>query len=173
MPSVVFLQKCWWHRHLWFVNDRRHVQVLLVIKHPLLIILFYFAVSSDIVGPDCPQLVQPVRRQHGPCRPLEQALRVRWLLHLGKDVSTANDLLQITTTCLQRPLFWSPVFLIWKTMKPTNNDHLSTTATIFGLQRWSLYTGLTVLKVCHNFAQAFKAKIYEQSTESRFIKFLG
>ncbi len=27
---------------------------------------------------------------------------------------------------------------------PLNNDHLSTTATIFGSQRWSLNTGLTV-----------------------------
>jgi len=56
----------------------------------------------------------------------------------------ANDHLRKTTTCLQRPPFWSPIFTFYNIKQPLNKNHLSTTATIFGSRGWSLYTGLTV-----------------------------
>ncbi len=37
----------------------------------------------------------------------------------------------MATTCLQQPLFWGPVFLIYSVKLPLNNDHLSTNTTIF------------------------------------------
>jgi hypothetical protein len=49
-----------------------------------------------------------------------------------------NNHLRIATTILRSHL--ELLLLTW----PLNNDHLSTTATIFGSQGWSLYTGLTV-----------------------------
>ena len=52
----------------------------------------------------------------------------------------ANDHLRITTTCVQRPLFWGPIFTFYSIKLPLNNDHLSTTATIFGSRGWSFYT---------------------------------
>jgi len=56
----------------------------------------------------------------------------------------AIDHLQTATTYLQRPLFCGPIFLVYSIKVPLNNDHLSTTAIIFGSQGWPLYTGLTV-----------------------------
>jgi hypothetical protein len=58
-----------------------------------------------------------------------------------------NDHFLITTTCLQWPLFWGPNFNFHIVKLPLNNDHLSTTATNFGSQGWSLYISLTVLLV--------------------------
>ena len=55
-----------------------------------------------------------------------------------------NDHLRIATTCLQRPLFWSPNLRLHNINLPLNNDHLSTTATNLGSRGWSLYKGLTV-----------------------------
>jgi hypothetical protein len=63
---------------------------------------------------------------------------------MKRSVSGISAKSEPTTTCLQRLLFWSPVFHIYRTNEPLNNDHLSTTATIFGSQGRSLYTGLTV-----------------------------
>ncbi len=54
-----------------------------------------------------------------------------------------NDHLWITTTCLQRPLFWGLNFNFHNVNLPLNNDHLSTTATNFGSRGCSLYTSLT------------------------------
>ncbi len=45
----------------------------------------------------------------------------------------------------KRPPFWSPNFDLHNINLLLNNDHLSTTATNFGSQGWSLCTGLTVL----------------------------
>jgi len=70
-----------------------------------------------------------------------------WLIY---SQTWANDHLRIATTCLQRPLFCGPVFLVYSIKVPLNNDHLSTTATIFGSRGWPLYTGLTVHKWRHN-----------------------
>ena len=55
-----------------------------------------------------------------------------------------NDHLWTTTTCLQRPPFWGPIFTFYNIKLPLNNDHLSITATNLGSRGWSLYTGLTV-----------------------------
>jgi len=58
-----------------------------------------------------------------------------------------NDHLRIATTCLQRPQFWGPNFNFHNIKLPLNNDHLSTMATNFGSQGWSLSTSLTVYKL--------------------------
>jgi len=58
-----------------------------------------------------------------------------------------NDHLRITTTCLQQPQFWGPNFNFHNIKLPLNNDHLSTTATNFGSQGWSLNTSLTVYTI--------------------------
>ncbi len=55
-----------------------------------------------------------------------------------------NNHLQITTTCLQRPPFWSPNLSLYNIKLPLNKDHLSTTATNLGSWGWSLYTSSTV-----------------------------
>ncbi len=70
------------------------------------------------------------------------------MLHIKLHYSQTwvNDHLRMTTTCLQRPLFWAPDFNFYNIKLPLNNDHLSTTATNFGTRGWSLYTGLTVFK---------------------------
>ncbi len=47
---------------------------------------------------------------------------------------------ELTTTCLQRPLFWSPIFNLCNIKLPLNNDHLSTTAKTFGLRDGGLCT---------------------------------
>jgi len=72
-----------------------------------------------------------------------------------------NDHLRIATTCLQRPQFWGPNFNFHNTKQPLNNDHLSTTATNFGSQGWSLYTSLTV----------FAIKISKERTYSPIYQF--
>ncbi len=59
----------------------------------------------------------------------------------------ANSHLLIAPTCLLRPSFWGPVLNHYSIKWPLNNDHLSTTATIFGCQGWLLYTGLTVIRL--------------------------
>jgi len=56
----------------------------------------------------------------------------------------ANYHLWITTTCLQRPLFWYHNFNFHNVKLPLNNDHLLTMATNLGSRGWSLYTSLTV-----------------------------
>ncbi len=56
----------------------------------------------------------------------------------------ATNHFRIATTCLQRPpIFRSHVKLSLHKW-PLNNNHLSTTATIFGFQGWLLYSSLTV-----------------------------
>ncbi len=55
-----------------------------------------------------------------------------------------NEHRRITTTCLQRPPFWGPIFNFYNIKLPLNNDHLSTMATNLGSRGWSLYTCLTV-----------------------------
>ncbi len=55
-----------------------------------------------------------------------------------------NDNFRITTTCLQRPSFWSRNLILFSKNLHLNNDHLLTTATNLGSRGWSLYTGLTV-----------------------------
>ncbi len=52
------------------------------------------------------------------------------------------DPLPIPTFCLQRPPFWSPNFGFCDT-----NNHLSTTTTMSGSQRGSLYTCLAILVI--------------------------
>ncbi len=59
-----------------------------------------------------------------------------------------NDHLRITTTCPQRPPFWSPNLSLYNTNLPLNNDHLLTTATNLGFRGWPLHTGLTLLNIC-------------------------
>jgi len=56
--------------------------------------------------------------------------------------SFPTKLLRITTTCLQRPEFWGPNFNFHNIKPPLNNGHLSTTATNFEFQGWSLYTSV-------------------------------
>jgi hypothetical protein len=50
------------------------------------------------------------------------------------------------SACVQRPPFWSlnVRHSVCNVKLPLNNNHLSTTATYFGFQRWSLYTGLNL-----------------------------
>ncbi len=64
-----------------------------------------------------------------------------WIcLHDSRGRCAKNsDHLFISTTILRSHL------RIFTTMWPLNNDHLSSTSTILGSQRCSLYTGLTVL----------------------------
>ncbi len=59
-------------------------------------------------------------------------------LQMHARETCANDHLRIATTVLRSHLG----FLLHKI--PLNNDHLSTTATIFGSQGWLLYTGSTI-----------------------------
>ncbi len=67
-----------------------------------------------------------------------------------------NDYLQIATTCLQQPIFWGSVFHIYCVKLPLKNDQLSTTATILGFQRWSLYSSLSVVAILlHVFIMTF------------------
>ena len=58
---------------------------------------------------------------------------------------------ELTITCLLRPPFRGPIFNFYNIKLPLDNDHLSTTDTTFGSQRWSLYTGLTVHFINKNF----------------------
>jgi hypothetical protein len=68
-------------------------------------------------------------------------------MYLKYSQTWVNNYLWITTTCLQRPHFWGPKFNFHNKKLPLNNDHLSTTATNFGCQMWSLYTSLAVLSL--------------------------
>jgi hypothetical protein len=56
-----------------------------------------------------------------------------YLRYLHYSQTKANDKRQ-TTTCLQRPLFWSPVFHILRTQEPLNGYYHLKTATILGAQ---------------------------------------
>ncbi len=51
---------------------------------------------------------------------------------------------ELTTNCLQRPLFWGSFSSVSSLTVPLNNDPLPTTATILGTRGWSLYSGLIV-----------------------------
>ncbi len=51
---------------------------------------------------------------------------------------------ELTTTSEERPPFCAHIWELLLHKWPLNNDHLSTTATIFGSRGWLLYTGLTV-----------------------------
>ncbi len=74
-----------------------------------------------------------------------------------------NDHLRLATAWLQRPLFWGPIFDVNSTKVPLNNDHLSTTAIIFGSQRWSFYTGLTVFFIPNKFWTALNEYFYRKA----------
>ncbi len=67
-----------------------------------------------------------------------------------------NDHLQITTTCLQWPLFCGPNFNFHNIKLLLNNDHLSTTATNFWSWGWSLNTGFTVHDTYSGFFSNFE-----------------
>jgi len=64
-----------------------------------------------------------------------------WWFDSKSSQTWAKDHLRIATTCLQQPRFWGPILSFYNMMLPPNNDYLSTTATNFGSQVWSLYTG--------------------------------
>ncbi len=55
---------------------------------------------------------------------------LKYFSHMNSQ-TRANDHLTITTTYLQRPLFEVPAFQIKRAKEPLNNDHPSTTFTIF------------------------------------------
>ncbi len=53
-----------------------------------------------------------------------------------QKISTVKP--ELTTTCLRRPLFWSPNLCIYNIHLPLNNDHLSRMTTILGSRGCSL-----------------------------------
>ncbi len=75
------------------------------------------------------------------------------------------------STCLQRSLFWGLNFNIYSIQVPLNNDHPSTTATIFGARGWSLYSDLTVFS---QFAlYAGQKKVTQNKKILWFLEVLG
>ncbi len=56
-----------------------------------------------------------------------------------------NENLRISTTCLQRPQFWSPHLNLYNRHFTLSNDPQSTTTTNFGSRGLSLYTGLKLI----------------------------
>jgi len=104
-------------------------------RYILLIILNVFNMDSSLFNP---------KNDFETIQNIVKFIERITILFLMYSQTWVNDHLQITTTCLQRPLFWGPDFNFHYKKLPLNNNHLSTTATHFGSRRWSLYTGLTV-----------------------------
>ncbi len=74
----------------------------------------------------------------------------------------ANDQLRIAITCLYNDHHFGSLSELLLLKWPLNNDHISTTATIFWFRWWLFYTGLTV---CVSPIKSIKSNTYFYVTQ--------